>query len=173
MEAARMDISNIDMSTPFTKMVDEDIQKCEALLNDSYNEAEWKRLHIELTAKYASHLADIGSDMYEFFFKGNFFDVDSMGENALRHNLFVLKNTTSGNGIEIQNNLTATQTQTINITFEDVRRQIEEMTGLSEGETQETLTKIDEIKAIVELKEPKKLNGKKLNQYSHGLRIKA
>lgn len=92
MEAARMDISNIDMSTPFTKMVDEDIQKCEALLNDSYNEAEWKRLHIELTAKYASHLADIGSDMYEFFFKGNFFDVDSMGENALRHNLFVLKN---------------------------------------------------------------------------------
>ena len=40
MEAARMDISNIDMSTPFTKMVDEDIQKCEALLNDSYNEAE-------------------------------------------------------------------------------------------------------------------------------------
>ena len=81
--------------------------------------------------------------------------------------------TTSGNGIEIQNNLTATQTQTINITFEDVRRQIEEMTGLSEGETQETLTKIDEIKAIVELKEPKKLNGKKLNQYSHGLRIKA
>ena len=41
MKAARMDISNIDMSTPFTKMVDEDIQKCEALLNDSYNEAEW------------------------------------------------------------------------------------------------------------------------------------
>lgn len=177
MEAARMDISNIDMSTPFTKMVDEDIQKCEALLNDSYNEAEWKRLHIELTAKYASHLADIGSDMYEFFFKGNFFDVDSMGENALRHNLFVLKNkltafknfgyrskihTTSGNGIEIQNNLTATQTQTINITFEDVRRQIEEMTGLSEGETQETLTKIDEIKAIVELKEPKKTKWQKI-----------
>lgn len=58
--------------------------------------------------------------------------------------------------------MTATQTQTINITFEDVRRQIEEMTGLSEGETQETLTKIDEIKAIVELKEPKKTKWQKI-----------
>ena len=103
--------------------------------------------------------------------------MDSMGENALRHNLFVLKNkltaftnfgyrskihTTRVNRIAIQNNLTATHTQTINITFEDVRRQIEEMTGLSEGETQETLTKIDEIKAIVELKEPKKTKWQKI-----------
>ena len=36
------------------------------------------------------------------------------------------------------------------------------MTGLSDAETEETLAKIDEIKAIVELKEPKKSKWQKI-----------
>lgn len=170
-------ILDIDFSTDFTKMVDEDIQKCENTLNSSFDERKWKDLHVELTAKYSSHISDIGSDMYDYFAQGNFFDIDSMDESALRHNLFVLKNkliafknygyknrkSISGdNGINIQNTLSATQTQTINISFEAVKKQIEDMTGLSDAETEETLNKIDEIKAIVELKEPKKSKWQKI-----------
>lgn len=166
-----------DYTTNFSKMVDEDIQKCDATLNGSYNEAKWKYLHIELTAKYSSHLTDIASDMYNFFDVGNYFDVDTMSESTLRHNLFVLKNkliafknygyknpkmTSGSTGIAIENNLNATQSQTITISFDGIKRQIENMSGLSDTETKETIGKIDEIKAIVELKESKKRKWQKI-----------
>lgn len=168
---------DMDLSTNFTRMVDEDIQKCTAILSSSFDENEWKDLHVELTAKYSSHISDIGSDMYGFFAQGNFFEIDSMDEDSLRHNLFVLKNkliafknygyknrklVSGDNGINIQNHLSATQTQTVNVSFETVKKQIEDMTGLSDAETEETLNKIDEIKAIVELKEPKKSKWQKI-----------
>lgn len=170
-------ILDMDFSTDFTRMVDEDIQKCSDTLGSNFDEKKWKALHVELTAKYSTHITDIGSDMYGFFVQGNLFDVDSMGENSLRHNLFVLKNKlvafknygyknrkklSSDNGINIQNNLSATQTQTVNLSFENVKRQVENMTGLSEAETKETLNKVDEIKAIVELQEPKKSKWQKI-----------
>lgn len=170
-------IFDMDLSTNFTRMVDEDIQKCTAILSSSFDENEWKDLHVELTAKYSSHISDIGSDMYGFFAQGNFFEIDSMDEDSLRHNLFVLKNkliafknygyknrklVSGDNGINIQNHLSATQTQTVNVSFETVKKQIEDMTGLSDAETEETLNKIDEIKAIVELKEPKKSKWQKI-----------
>lgn len=170
-------VLDIDFSTDFTRMVDEDILKCGDTLDGNFDEKKWKDLHAELTAKYSSHISDIGSDMYDFFAQGNFFDVDSMDEDTLRHNLFVLKNklvafksygyknrkqVSGDKGINIQNTLSATQTQTINVSFEAVKRQIEDMTGLSDAETAETLNKIDEIKAIVELQEPKKSKWQKI-----------
>lgn len=167
----------MDFSTDFTRMVDEDIKKCDDILNGSFDEKKWKELHVELTAKYSAHISNIGSDMYGYFAQGNFFDMDAMDEDSLHHNLFVLKNkliafknfgyknrkSVSGEkGINIQNTLSASQTTIINISFEDVKRQIENMTGLSESETNETLQKIDEIKAIVELQEPKKSKWQKI-----------
>lgn len=64
--------------------------------------------------------------------------------------------------ISIENNLTANQNQTMTITFEDIKKQIENMSGLSGAETKETIGKIDEIKAIVELKESKKSKWQKI-----------
>jgi len=161
---------------PFEKMVDEDIQQCETILNSEYSEQRFKELHIELTAKYSSHINDIGSDMYNCYGDGKSFDTDAMGEQALQHNLFVLKNrliafknygykscTPCGTdkSISIENNLTSTQTQTINISFENVKRQIEDMTGLSDVETKDAIKKIDELKVIVESHEPKKAKWQK------------
>lgn len=170
-------ILDIDFPTDFTRMVDADIEKCTEILNSSFDERKWKDLHVELTAKYSAHISDIGFDMYCYFDKSNFFNMDLMDENSLRHNIFVLKNkliafknygyknrkfAQDNNGINIQNTLSATQTQTINLSFEDVKRQVAEMTGLSDEETKETLDKIDEIKAIVELNEPKKSKWQKI-----------
>lgn len=170
-------ILDMDFSTDFTRMVDTDIEKCTEVLSSSFEEKKWKDLHVELTAKYSAHISDIGSDMYGYLPKDNFFQVDLMDEDSLRHNIFVLKNkliafknygyknrksTHGDNGINIQNTLSATQTQTINLSFEDVKRQVEDMTGLSDAETKETLDKIDEIKTIVELQEPKKSKWQKI-----------
>ena len=181
-------IWDMDFSTDFTRMVDEDIKKCDDILNGSFDEKKWKELHVELTAKYSAHISNIGSDMYGYIAQGNFFDVNLVGQEGLKHNLFVLKNKliafknfgyknrkpiSSEKGINIQNTLSASQTTTINISFEEVKRQIENMTGLSESETNETLQKIDEIKAIVELQEPKKSKWQKPSQYLSGWQIRA
>lgn len=170
-------ILDMDFSTDFTRMVDADIEKCTEFLNSSFDERKWKELHIELTAKYHAHISDIEYDMYGYVPDGNYFDVDFMDEKILRHNIFVLKNklvafknfgyknrkSTHGNkGINIQNTLSAMQTQVINISFEDVKQQVEDMTGLSDVETAETIGKIDEIKAIVESKESKKSKWQKI-----------
>ncbi len=170
-------ILDVDFSTDFTRMVDADIQKCEVILAGNYDEKVWKDLHIELTSKYSAHISDISSNMCCYFANGSFYDINSMNEATLRHNLLVLKNkliafknygyknreSVAGNkGINIQNNQYATQTQTVNISFEAVKKQIEDMTALSDAETKETLHKIDEIKAIVELKEPKKSKWQKI-----------
>lgn len=167
---------SVGFSTPFTKMVNEDIEKCKNFLANECDNKVGKNLHIELTSKYSDHLNDIGSNMYEYNPNNKFFDIDYLDDGSLIHNLTVLMNkliafqnndyqngTISQNsGIKIENNLTATQSQTISISFEQVKKQIEDMTALSESETEETLAKIDEIKSIVETEENKKTKWQKL-----------
>ena len=173
-------VSNSILESPrpaFAKMIDEDIRRCETFLNpeNKYDEQNARQFHIELTAKYSSYIDNIGSDMYECYRDGKSFDTDALSKESLLHNLFVLKNKLISfknygyrnrglreRGINIENNLTATQTQTINITFEAVKRQIEDMTGLSDSETQETLDKVDEIKSIVEANGTKKSKWQKI-----------
>lgn len=176
MKPIRMDMSNIDMSTAFTRMVDEDIQKCTDFFNGDRDEATGKELHLELITKYPCYISHFGDSLYNYNADFGFTD-EYFGNDAMIHNLTVIKNrliafknfgyknsksTVNGNGINIENNLTATQTQSVTISFETVKKQIEDMTGLSESETNEALKKIDEIKAIVELQEPKKTKWQKI-----------
>ena len=72
------------------------------------------------------------------------------------------KNIDDNPNFTVNNTLTANQTQTVTISFEDVKRLVKDMTGLSEGETDETLSKIDEIKSIVEQNESKKTKWQKI-----------
>ena len=89
---------------------------------------------------------------------------------AIKFKLLAFKNNDYRNTKSIDNNpnfhvtntLTANQTQNIAITFEEVKRQIKDMTGLSDEETENTLAKIDEIKTIVEQDESKKTKWQKI-----------
>ncbi len=172
----RMMFYNEDL-TDFPSMVDEDIQVCSDIIKSDYDEQKWKDIFIELTSKYLSHVSQLGSNMTGYSKSTNYFFTDQISQDDLRRNFIVLKSkliafknngyqnsaqVSSDNGINIQNNLSATQTQTISISFETVKKQIEDMTGLSDAETEETLNKIDEIKTIVELKEPKKSKWQKI-----------
>ncbi len=162
---------------PFEKMVDEDIQKCEAFLVGDKNEEEGKALHLELITKYPSYITNFGESLYNYNKDYGFVSQEYFGGDALISNLTVIKSKliafksfgykngnskSRGGNINIENTLTATQTQTIAITFEEVKRQIEEMSALSDSETQETLDKIDELKVIAEAKESPKTKWQKV-----------
>ena len=162
---------------PFERMVDADIRKCDEYLSGDRNEAEGMQLHFELITKYPAHIARFGESLYNYndeygFVSQDYFGFDSMINNitAIRHKLVGFKgngykNSSCGkkdSSINIENKLTATQTQIVNISFEEVKRQIEDMTGLSEAETKEALDKIDEIKVVIESSETKKTKWQKI-----------
>jgi len=163
----------------FEKMVNEDIQKCEEYLSGERGEQQGLELHLELITKYPAYIPNFGDSLYNYSKDHGFVMQDYFGLDSAIHNLIAIKNKLiafrnygyknpakagkqNSSRINIENNLTATQTQTVTVSFEAVKRQIECMSGLSDSETKETLEKIDEIQAIVELKEPKKTKWQKI-----------
>ena len=173
--ANRMAIPSFD--TAFTRMVDEDIKKCEDYLSGDRDEQKGKELHLELITKYPTYISHFGDSLYNYDPNRGFTMIKYFDSDAMIHNLTVMKNrliafknygyknskgAANDNSINIENTLTATQSQMVNISFEDVKRKIEEMTGLSEAETKEALEKVDDIKAIVESEELKKTKWQKV-----------
>lgn len=163
----------------FAKMVNEDIQKCEDFLAGERDVKQGLELHLELITKYPAYLPNFGDSLYNYDKDHGFVMQDYFGIDSAIHNITAIKNKLiafsnygyrnpqkvgkqSRSSINIENNLTATQTQTITMSFDEVKRQIENMSGLSDSETKDTLEKIDEIQAIVELKEPKKTKWQKI-----------
>jgi len=72
------------------------------------------------------------------------------------------KTAVNDNSINIENTLAATQNQTVHISFDVIKRKIEEMAGLSDTETKEIIDKIDVIQKIVEANEGKKTKWQKM-----------
>ena len=58
-------------------------------------------------------------------------------------------------------NITVNTNVNISVTFEQVRKKIEDMTSLTNDQTDEILDKINEIETVVNSKDKKKINGKK------------
>lgn len=165
-----------DMKTDFSKMVDEDISRCEQFLSGECNKEQGMDLHLEIITRYPTYISQFGTSLYnyndEIGFSSEYFDVESMIFNlkVMKNKLIAFKNhgyrngraVVNDNSINIENKLNATQSQMITVTFEDVKKNIEEMTALSEIETKETLEKIDEIKNIIETEQSKKTKWQKI-----------
>lgn len=163
---------------PFEKMIDEDIKKCDEFIKSNIDEETGKALHLELTSKYNDYIANLGNGLYGYISEQKFFELDYIGGESLKHNISVImykliayknngyrnSNISSKKGVQIvnTNENTLTANQTITITFEEAKKAISEMTGLSENDTNEALVKIDEIKTIVELKESPKTKWQKV-----------
>ncbi|MEA5015110.1 MAG: hypothetical protein VB099_11165 [Candidatus Limiplasma sp.] len=159
------------------KMVDADINRCEEYLSGERNEQDGMDLHLELITKYPPYISDFGVSLYNFdkehgFVMREYFDQGSMIANltVMKSRLVAFKSFGYRNGnlsqqdksIKIDNTLTANQSQTVAISFEAVKRKIEEMSALSDTDTEEALEKIDEIRAIVELKTSPKSKWQKI-----------
>ena len=168
---------DIDWSTDFTRMVDQDIIKCGLFEKESHSYQEKRLLFIELVSKYSAHIAGLGDGFVGYIPASNRYVFENPDDPDLEDNirsikfkLIAFKNNDYRNSksiddnpnLHVTNTLTATQTQTITVSFEEVKRRVKDMTGLSEEETENTLAKIDEIKTIVEQDGSKKTKWQKI-----------
>lgn len=170
---------NRAVPTSFITMVHHDIQRCETFSSEAHDEKEAAKFHSELISKYHAYIDDFDSTLYGYNYVAHAMDIDLLGFNSIVVNIESMKykliafeangcrnmfreSNNAGGNINIENTLSSVQTQSVIIDFDVVKKQVESMPGLSEKETEETLDKISEIKAIVELKESQKSKWQKL-----------
>ncbi len=137
---------------------------------------ELLRLHRNLDGKYQYCIADWGKSMWGYAV-GIGFAYDMLDAGSLRDNLEMMKpkleafmygwNTakqpTRYASHSIPDvNVTVNNNVTVNITFEQVRAKIEDMTSLTEEQTKEALDKVSEIESVVKGEGSKKSKWEKV-----------
>ena len=139
-----------------------DISKINELF-DSTDYSSALELHRYLDGKYQYCIADWGKSMWGYI-EGNGFNYEGLDMLSLQENLKMMKSKLEAfsfgwnaiqrsasvvpvNGPDV--NVTVNNSITVNVTFEQVRDQINDMTSLTDAQTQEALEKVSEIEAVV------------------------
>ena len=159
----------------FKSMYANDLARLEECINDNdgeIQERDRQSLYKEVTAKYYPYVPKLGEGLYEYVAELGFFEEVS-GE-SLNHNIaqvyFKLKTYQSlgfpsltkkiNVGGPVINLTTRTENHNINenqnmlsVSFDDVRKKIEAMSALPEGDLEEIQSKIDELESIVKSKD--------------------
>lgn len=153
--------------------VRKDIQKIETV--DKTNEKALEELHRYLDGKYQGCIAEWGKSMWSYS-KDNGFDYYYLGADSLIDNLNqmkpkleayalgwnVSKNSSPSRSTATPNvNVTVNNEININITFEQAREKVQDMTSLTDEQTQEILDKITELEEIINSKDKKKTKWEK------------
>lgn len=142
------------------KVVQSDIAKIETALS-STDESELILLHKTLDGKYQTCISDWGKSMYGYFEKLGF-NYEFLDNDSIKHNLTMMKSKLESfmqGWNEIANsqqpyirpsdvNVTVNNTVNVSISFQKMRRKIEDMTALNQAQTDEILEKIDELEKI-------------------------
>lgn len=157
----------------FLQIVENDIRNIEKILSHAtHDEDALKTLHMELDGKYQACVKDWGKSMYGFADKFGF-NYEFLGDTSLLHNLSLMKaklntyrfqvNAISGVmppstnvTVNVDNNIK------ISITFDQARRQIEDMTSLTADQTQEALDRVNEIEKVMSSSDSKKTKWEKI-----------
>lgn len=157
------------------KAVRADIHKIDALA-DVYDQIQILDLHRYLDGKYQYCIADWGKSMWGYV-DGMGFTYNSLDTDSLKENLSMMKpkleafmhgwNTAkqlarypSPTSPDV--NVTVNNNVTVNITFEQVRAKIEDMTSLTDEQTKEALDKVSEIESVVKGEGNKKSKWEKI-----------
>lgn len=128
----------------------------------SNDETKLKATHMDIDGKYGAYILDWGKSMYAYG-EDLGFNYEWLSKDSLVHNLTLMKSRIEGYsmGFERQSNRTYapnnnvsvnvsnTNEVNVSISFEDVRKQIEDMTSLTEAQTKEALDKVSEIESVV------------------------
>ena len=160
----------MDMPKEFYDMVCADIKEIEN--SENYSFQELIRLHRRVDARYQACI----KDWYIGFWGSNgsqiFYHSISMAD--ARDNLYMMKakletykyqmNAVQLPKPEVSNSqvVNVTNSMNVNVTFEQVRKEVEEMTSLTNEQTQEVLDKISEIEEVVKSKDSKKSKWEKV-----------
>lgn len=147
------------MNEDFKKIIDEDISKCEKEVKSGDKTSRGK-LYGVLLSKYCTIIDGFDGGLKNLFY-------DNSGEyckenlERIREKLLLFKAMDYKNGyikdeiMGITVNNTNQFSTTINISFEDTKKQIENMTSLTDSEIDEIHKKIDELEKIVNSSERK------------------
>lgn len=153
------------------KEIRSDIRKIDdALQNADPNVL--KELHRYLDGKYQSCITGWGDSMYEYVV-GHGFEYEYLGPHALRDNLTLMKpkleaflygwnmnRSTGFSGSHFDGshdvNVTVNNTVNISISFKEARKQVEDMSSLTDEQTREVLERIDEIEQVINTDTSKK-----------------
>lgn len=157
----------------FKSMYEEDLDSLKKAISDSSNretpEEAKLQLYKDVTARYHSYIPKLSDGLYEYIPNCAFYD-DVFGD-ALFHNLNQIYNKllsfkalgypslkeslpqTAAPIVQITNS--NENKIDINISFNDVRREIENMSALPDTEIEEILQKINELENIVKSSERK------------------
>lgn len=130
----------------------------QAIATDS--EEQMKSVHMLIDGKYIAYIPNLGQSMYGY--NNQFgFDYEMIGKESLKHNLLLMKAKLQGyicdfpvksESTSPQNNVNIsvpiTNEININISFEEAKQKIEDMPGLTEADTEEIKSKIDDLENI-------------------------
>lgn len=160
-----------ELPAAFLKMIQEDIDRISHSLTDG-SPNQWQ-LFRELDGRYQACVKDWYRGMWESSRDGSvlFFDILKQRPELVADNLRLIKSKLETyqyqmNAVSLPD-LPVTQVNVttnvgINITFEQVRSQVEEMSSLTAEQTQEVLEKINEIEKAVNSKDSKKTKWEKV-----------
>lgn len=156
----------------FKSMYEDDLEALKKAVSDSGNretpELAKLQLYKAVTAKYHAYIPKLSDGLYEYMQAYGMYE-DVTGE-SLFHNLDqiynkmiafralgypTLKDSTSQNAPMVQITNTNQNRVDINVSFNDVRREIENMSALPDTEIEEILNKINELEKIVKSSERK------------------
>ena len=140
----------------------------------SNNEKTLKSTHMDIDGKYGAYIHDWGKGMYAYGVELGF-NYEWLSKDSLIHNLTLMKSKLEGYvlGLEKSNqrsyslsndvnvNVNNTNEISVTISFEQARQQIEDMTSLTDKETEEVLAKIAELEEIINSKDKKKTKWEK------------
>lgn len=160
-----------ELPAPFLKMVQNDIERISDSLTN-YGSNQWQ-LFRELDGRYQACIKDWYRGMWESTRDGSalFFTELKNHPQEIADNLMLIRSKLET--FQYQMNATAlpdlpaTQVNVttnigVNITFEEVRSQVEEMSSLTDEQTQEILEKINEIEETVKSTDSKKSKWEKV-----------
>lgn len=157
----------VDVIIPDIKAIDQAIK--------SSDEEEMKNIHLKIDGKYSTYIPGFGNSMYGYSY-ANGFAYNYMEKESYLHNLRIMKGRLEGYlcGFPIPQNSKIAQDISVNVpvsnsnnininlSFKDARKQIEEMPGLNEAQTEELKAKIDELEQINNEKISKKKKWEKV-----------
>lgn len=141
-------------------IINNDVTTIEEVLKCG-NEEQMRKIHMSIEGKYSSYILNFGQSMYWYMDNKLGFNYEGLDKESLQHNLYLMKakleglacgfNTNSISALpqnSISVNVPITNEINIDITFEKVRQKIEDMTGLTDSETDEIKSKIDDLEDI-------------------------
>lgn len=172
---------------PPTAEIKEEIRKDIAMIDEVLQSADNQKMakvHFYIDGKYHTSIFEWGMSMYGYN-PDYGFNPSLLDEKSLKHNLNAMKANLSGlalglnsyiypdnpdtkatkdsvSPIVINNSNTNNNTIYYNLSFDQARQQVEEMTALSQEQSEEIIEKINEIESISKEQSPKKKKWEKI-----------